>query len=257
MSIRETSNYSKFRLLEENRDVDLSHPRTKALAESMVEYGWLDSFPMTVAPTKNGHYVIKDGQHRLAIAKEFGLPAKYVIETRDIDIPKLQQTSKAWSVKDYAMSFAKSGKCEYQEILDLYHNTPISLTLCAAFLCNTSVFSNIEKSFYQGTYRVKTREKAYHVATIFSTLVDIQPQVKQQNLAKAIWGAYHVPSFDSRRLIENVSRKPSLLICDKTQKGFVAAIEDAYNFGRRDKLPLKFYIEETMKNRVWEGRVTL
>lgn len=254
MSIKVTDDYSKFKMLEENRDVDLEHPRTKNLAESMVDYGWLDSFPATVKPNGSDKMIVIDGQHRIAIAKEFGLPVKYVIETRDIDIPKLQQTSKSWALIDYVKSFAKAGNPDYQELLEFFQSTPLTLTSCASFLADTSTFANITKAFHEGRYRIKARHKANQVASIYRIMIEIQPHVKNQRFTTALWSVYHVPGFDANRLIEGARRKPGLLICNKTLEGFLDALEETYNFGRKDKTPLRFEAKEAMKARSLGGK---
>ena len=77
--IKTTSDYSQFKLMEQNRDVSLDNRKAKNLAKSMQQHGWLNAFPL-MAKKRGNSLVVIDGQHRLSVAIEYGIPVKYVIE---------------------------------------------------------------------------------------------------------------------------------------------------------------------------------
>ena len=81
--IEETADYALFTSGKGNRPVKAGGRR--ALRDSMARYGWLPAFPMMVR-RDSGMLVIIDGQHRFAIAQELGIPARYVVDNREVDV---------------------------------------------------------------------------------------------------------------------------------------------------------------------------
>jgi len=60
--IHETTNYGKFHFSNQNRDVNLTKGKAKLLKKSLNQYGWIDSFPMTVHKNGKATFEILDGQ---------------------------------------------------------------------------------------------------------------------------------------------------------------------------------------------------
>ena len=58
--VMETKDYSKFDLLQFNRDIE----RVNYLTQSMKEFGWIGAYPMHVVRNGKGRYKIKAGHHR-------------------------------------------------------------------------------------------------------------------------------------------------------------------------------------------------
>ena len=114
--ITATKNYRLFHRSDENRALNLK--KHKKLYESMRLYGFLPSFPIVCYRDAKGNLVVKDGQHRLAIAEELGLPVYYVEESIDFDVAVVNCTPKGWTLVDYAQKFAANGVSSYQEHLD-------------------------------------------------------------------------------------------------------------------------------------------
>src|SRR6056297_915954 len=81
--IKTTTDYSLFSMMDQNRDVDMDNRKVKNLAKSMQQYGWLNAFPAMVR-TSGKKLIIIDGQHRISVAREYGIPVKYVIEEKEI-----------------------------------------------------------------------------------------------------------------------------------------------------------------------------
>lgn len=247
--MKTTTNYDMFTLIEENRNVDLDDRETKNLAESMVEFGWLDAFPMMVK--KQGRkLVVFDGQHRLAIAREFGIPVKYVVIDGDVpDVARLQQTAKKWKTRDYAERYAKAGNDHYIELLEFFERYGIPLTMSAAILANTTTFGNTSEKFYGGRYQIKSRRVANELAECWRSLVGINKTFKKAQAIKALWACFHVDSFDRERLLAGAERHGGAIKNMADFEGFLDVFEELYNFGRRDRAPLKFDAREAMKSR--------
>ena len=92
--IYETDDYSMFRKLEGNRDVE----KTGRLKKSMKDNGFLN-IPIVI----NNNCEIIDGQHRAFVAQELKLPIKFVVEPNaDIETTKtVNSGQKNWSVLNF------------------------------------------------------------------------------------------------------------------------------------------------------------
>lgn len=252
--MKTTTNYDMFTLEQENRDVDLRDKETKNLAESMVEFGWFDAFPL-MCVKKGRKLVVKDGQHRLAIAREFGIPVKYVVISGDIpDVAWLQQTSKKWKPKDYASRYAKAGNDHYIQLIAFFERYGIPLTMSAAILANTTTFANTSDRFYRGRYQIKSRRIATELAECWQELVDTNKVFKKLQSVKALWSCFHVDYFDPERLIAGAHRHGGAIKNMATADGFLELFEELYNFGRKGRAPLRFDAIEAMKSRHPCGR---
>lgn len=71
--IKYTSNYSRFKHLNGNRNI--VEPHLRRLIKSIQENGWLENSPVLV----NQKYEIIDGQHRFEACKTLGLPIEYMV----------------------------------------------------------------------------------------------------------------------------------------------------------------------------------
>lgn len=238
--IKTTSNYNIFSLMEENRNIDLSHRKTKNLAESMLEYGWLSAFPL-MAKKDGGRLIVVDGQHRLSVAREYGLPVKYVIEEQLIDVARLNDTSRGWTAMDFAQKFAKSGHDDYAELLQFFESNEIPFTMCAAILSGRENFGGgLVKKFYEGGYKVKARVMAFALSECYSKLIHVAPQLKKLSTVKALWSCFHVDYFDPDRLVDSASKRSTSIGRPVNTDVCLDILQETYNFAKRDKKPLKF-----------------
>jgi len=247
--MKTTTNYSMFTLEEGNRDVNLDDKETKTLAELMVEFGWLDAFPL-MARKRGKKLIVEDGQHRLAIAKEFGIPVKYVVIDGALpDIAKLQRSQKKWKTIDFAMRFAKAGKDDYVELLDFVNKYGIPITMSAALLANTNSFGNVSARFYNGRYEIRNSELATKVAETRRQLMEISCSFKKLQAITALWACFHVDYFEAKRLIKGAARHSGAIKNMGNKEAYLDLYQELYNFGRQDRAPLRFDAEEAMKLR--------
>jgi len=113
--INVTKNYRMFGRSADNREVDLKKHRR--LYESMRRYGFLPCYPIICPRDANKHLYVKEGQHRLAIAEELGLPVYWVETDVDFDVAVVNCTQKVWTPIDYAKKHAADNP-DYREGLD-------------------------------------------------------------------------------------------------------------------------------------------
>lgn len=247
-AIMTTKNYRMFSISEENRPLDLS--RRKALRDSMKAYGFLRSFPLSCCRDKNKKLIVKDGQNRLGIAEELGLPVHYYIEDVDYDIATVNNAQQKWSMNDYAMKWAAQGKESYAKLLvfiDL-HGMPISLG--SALLRGESYLHGREKAHFKvGKYEILDYEFADRVAGVYTQLVGVSQVIKNRNCLSAVIAAMSVHGFDCKRLIEGAKKRPEKLKPYATRDSYLEMIEDIYNFNRTKLIAVKMPALQALRER--------
>lgn len=250
--INVTKDYSLFNRSPSNRPLDLrKHTR---LRKSMEKYGFIHAFPIVCIRDKNKRLIIKDGQHRFAIAETLGLPIYWVevLENEDFDIPEINNTARTWTIEDFAMNLAERGKESYQEAINFSVRHKISLSMSFALLAGTTGWTNVNAAFFSGGFVVKDREWAETVATVYSVVVSIAPRLKNQRFMEACMGVCRVPEFDTQRFIESADKYRENLHPYTTREAFLGMIETIYNHHRmnKSKLPLKFMATQAMQERM-------
>lgn len=105
-----TSDYDEFKLLDANRDPKKA-TRINKIKRSINEVGQIPT-PIIV----NEHFEVIDGQARLQVFKELGLPVYFMI-VPGTGIPEcisVNQASTAWNTTDYIDSYAAQGDENYR-----------------------------------------------------------------------------------------------------------------------------------------------
>lgn len=248
IAINETTDYSKFVFSDLNRPLDLTDPPTKRLAISMLQSGWLNGYPAMVTKIPGGRLQVEEGQHRIRIAKEYGISIKYVIENKDFDLAVINSTSKPWSNEDFANRYAKGGNPHYAELLEFYNQHNIPFTMCAAMLANTASFGNC-RGFKSGDYKIKSREAANAVAETYRKLTMLSKHLKKNSSIKALWACNHVPYFDGERLVSGAEKASYSIKSMPNIERYLELFEELYNHRRHNKYPLAFDAAEAMKDR--------
>ena len=100
--VKTTNNYSKFKLIEENRDVKQLDNKA-SVKESIKKYGYYH-LPILV----NEKYEIIEGQHRFEACKELGLPIHYIMQNglTAKDCAPINSYRKNWVISDYVHLYA-------------------------------------------------------------------------------------------------------------------------------------------------------
>ena len=246
--IQATKNYRLFhRHDDENRPLNIATRRK--LKESMQLYGFLKCYPIICRRDKNGKLIVKDGQHRLAIAEELGLTVYWINDDADFDVAIVNSAAKGWVNKDYALKWAANGITAYQEILDLADRFKMQVSNAAALLAGTTAFQNIGDEFKDGTFKVKDRKWAEAVCVLYSQMCEIGPRVKDNHFLAACMAVCRLPEFDSKRLIAGAERCREKLVKYGTRDGYLEMIEEVFNFGRSKRHPVKIPAQNAMRDR--------
>lgn len=242
-----TKLYSFFKISAENRPLDLR--KHKKLKQSMQRYGFLKSFPIVCVRNASGELIVKDGQHRLAIAEELGIAVHYVVENVDFDVAEVNSTSKIWTVNDYAQRFAADGNPNYIEAIELAESFGLPTSRAFSLLAGTTTFSNITDEFQSGRFVVKERDYARQVASLYSAMVERSDSLKNVRFLAACMSVCRVSGFDPARLISGADRCRDRLLSYSTRDAYLVMIEEVYNFGRTKLASIKIEAIQAMRER--------
>lgn len=246
--IQSTKDYRQFgRHNGENRPIDIK--KHKRLQESMKLYGFLECFPIVCIRDSTGKLVVKDGQHRLMIAESLGLPVHYVVEDKPFDVAIVNSTAKVWTLIDYAQKFSSNGHVEYTEAIEFSKAHRLPIGTAVALLSGTTSWGNVSEPFMDGTWKVKDRQYANAVASVYSPMVALSASLRNARFIEACMAACRVKSFNGDRLVANAQRCREKLVNYSTRDAYLDMMEAVYNFGRKELVGLKAEAIMTMRNR--------
>lgn len=246
VKIQVTKDYSLFGMVAKNRPLNLS--RRKALRASMQSHGFIPAYPIHVVRV-NGRLMVQDGQHRLAVAQELGLPVFYVVCETECDIAAINNTQKPWNMNDYAGCFRAEGNPNYAELMEFCSQHHISTSIAVGMLGNQSHARNLLNAFKRGDFRVRSREKADRVANLYNQIGELNPSIKTKFFIGALMAAVLIQDFDDAQLLRGAQRMPEMLKKYGTREGYLDMIENLYNFGRKTKRAIRIEAENALRSR--------
>lgn len=245
--IQVTKNYRLFCRSEDNRPTNAnSH---KKLAASMKHYGFLKCFPIVCYRDKKGNLIVKDGQHRLAIAADLGLPVYWVEVDVDFNTAEINDTPVVWKLRDFATMYVNKGHSEYQKALDYSELHGLPLGMSVALLAGYVNFGAVEKNFVNGTFKVKDQAWADMVASVYTPIVKMTRQLRNARFIEACMAVCRVEVFDPKRMIQCAERCREKLVPYSTRDAYLDMLEEIYNFGRQRHVGLKAEAVNAMRSR--------
>lgn len=238
INIQVTKDYSKFKIVNGNREINKAH--VKRLAKSISDNNLLEFNPILV----NKNYEVIDGQHRLTVAQENNLPVYFVMVNPAglAEVQLLNANSKAWSMSDYLKSYIKLGINDYSILEDYMDQYGLPLMISAAFLegieLNSQKFKNLPQKFRAGEFRVKSLNKAIQLA---EKIVIFKPYVE-----KGAWrGRYFIEALTTafgivraEKLLKKVKTSKKLIIPQVNRTAYLRALEDILNYRSRSETRL-------------------
>ena len=242
-----TKDYRLFERSDKNRPLNLG--KHKRLERSMKEYGFLACFPIVCSRNGEKHLVVKDGQHRLAIAEALALPVYWVEETIDFDVAVVNNGQLVWVPRDYALSWAARGDEAYKEGIEFSEAHRLPVAVAFGLLAGTVTYRNIWPDFIAGKFKIKDRPYAERVASIYSATVAMAPRLRNARFIEACMAVCRVESFDLSRFIQGLDRCRDKLVPYSTRDAYLDMIEAVYNFGRKNLSPLKVSAAQAMRDR--------
>lgn len=252
-SITATRNYALFELHLFNRDVE----KINRLKESMRKHGWIDAYPMHCVREGNGRLRIKAGHHRFTVARELGIPVKYVVCDDDATIYELEQATNKWDLPDYLVSHCRTGKADYCEVARYIKETGIGVANAASMFYGEMAGShNVQDAFKRGDFNIRDRQHPLVVAQIVRAFREagVAWAINQQFI-QAISRIAKCPQFVLARALQKIAAHGSLCQKQPNLERYMQMFEDIYNRQAKDRVPLVFFADEAAKARNKAHRV--
>lgn len=233
-TITGTKNYRLFTTVGVgNRPLDPAKHRK--LKKSLQQYGFRPECPLICWRNKQGQLEVQDGQHRLALSEELGIPVFYIETEQPLPIADHNGTSVPWSVSDYARQHAEAGKADYREALDFSAQYGLSPGTGFGLLSGASYGKNIVPSIKDGTFKIKDRRFAVRAAGLYKFVRAASRDIcKGERLMDAIVACFRVDGFDERRIEDGAAANPDLLKRHVGRDEYLEMLESLYNFKRRE-----------------------
>lgn len=245
-----TTDYSKFKRLEGNRDV--LKTRVEKVKRSIEKVGYINS-PIIV----NEFYEIVDGAARYEVAKENGFPIVYTI-VPGIGIEHciaMNTASTNWKMQDYVNCYAENGNESYgylARLLEQYGKLFAFSVVCNALTGNMALSGS--ESLRNGTMKA-TREDYEKAIFTLELLKKVRPvfhpiKGRHEYYYMAVAFCYkNMPDIDMDRMIEKLIITQASLLPVANMEQALTQIELAYNNKARNKV----YIVTEYK-KIMDGR---
>lgn len=246
--ILESNNYGMFEMCEFNRDIRKIRP----LVNSMKKYGFRSSTPIEVVKNGKGKMKIRSGHHRFVAAQTLKIPIKYIVMDDDITIYEMEETVNNWSMKDYLDANVREGKEEYIEIRKYCEETGLTISNAIAILKGSTSLGKL----YLDKFKIGEFERNRD-SELYRNVLDIFSAMKSRNIhgynvtnfARAVAKCCLLPEFRINHFISRIKQYPFLFKKMATTDQYVDLIEEIYNYKSREKFPLRFRVDEKMKER--------
>nr|DAV13399.1 MAG TPA: DNA binding domain protein [Caudoviricetes sp.] len=236
--VYEEKDYSKFKRLENNRDVTES--RKEKLKASIASGEILN--PIIV----NEKMEIIDGQGRYEAKKELGLPIQYVI-SKGAGIKECQKMNKyntKWSYVDYIQSYAALGNENYINFQNACEKLKCPPTKTATF-ANLLNGGNLTDKIQDGTLKFDESLYKYTIRNFnyFSDILEAlmhQGRVNQSFVLASIILFDH-PKYDHKKMIEQCKRYRTSFVQMARREDQVKELQRIYNMRAKNKIYFEDY----------------
>jgi hypothetical protein len=247
--LEKTYDYSRFEMHDHNRALH----DNDVLLESMQKHGFMPSSPIHCVQNGSGKYKIIRGHHRFSYAKRLKLPVYYVLDNSNTNIFDLEGSAlQAWSVKDFAVGYARSGHKDIATLLAFKQKHGLTLLSAASLLGGESAGSgNKVKSVKSGKFKLGDTKHATQLVAITDLCREQQiPFATATTFVNALSMALRVPEFDQNIFMHRIRTSGTNLRRRSKVEDYLDEIEALYNYGAKAKrLPLKFKAIELSRQR--------
>lgn len=239
--VYEEKDYSKFKRLENNRDV--TEARKEKLKASISSGEILN--PIIV----NEKMEIIDGQGRYEAKKELGLPIQYVIsEGAGIkECQKMNKYNEKWSFVDYIQSYAGTGNQNYIYFAKACEEIKCPPTKTATFE-NMCYGGRLTEAIQNGTLRFDIDTYMYTINNFkkFTEILDAllyQGRVNQ-NFILACIVLFDYPQYDHEKMIRQCKKYRTNFAQMAKREDQVKELSRIYNMNARNKIYFEDYFRE-------------
>lgn len=246
-TVYRTYDYSKFRIMADNRNLNLLH--VKRLVQSF-------GIKHLVSPLIVNEYLeVIDGQHRLEASKESGNPVYYImVDGYGIeDVQILNTNQKNWQKLDYLESYCAAGRKPYLEFKKFMSDFPeLSFQACERILTGYSQGKKMGKvgnhkvqmrDFEEGKLFIPDVNKSYSVAR---KIMDFKPYYAgfgRGIFATVMLSLLKSKNYNHKEMLHKLSVAPIKLQDCLNVEAYKMLLEDIYNHKRQKENKVSFRYE--------------
>jgi hypothetical protein len=238
IQVHTTTEYSLFKILNGNRDVNELHLRR--LKESIKKNH------LTTIIMVNEKFEIIDGQHRFLVCQELKLPINYIISKNYglNEVQILNANMKNWSTNDYVNGYCDLGYKDYEMYRDFVADYGFSSRLAILLLSgeqeNGSNPVSAATKFKAGLFKIKDLDNAKRMAEKLKMIEPFYKGFMRRSFVLAIYQMFKNNNFDFPEFLAKLKQQPTTLQDCTSITQYKVLIEDIYNYRRREKINLRF-----------------
>lgn len=233
-----TDEYSKFKFMEGNRNVDLRH-----LAKLT------DSFKTKQLPIPivvNKYMEILEGQHRFIVCKANQLPIYYII-IDDCDIKDailINTISKKWTMEDYLEHYCTLGYQHYINLKNFVEFTGLNSN-CARLFCEdfSGKPSKSNTKFAVGKFEMIPFDEAIKNFEIYRDYNKC-PAFNMQIFMLAVIKISKNPKYNHKKMISKLDDFYYKVTKRVTKNEYIQVLTEIYNYNTNKENKVYFYINE-------------
>ena len=226
-----TQDYSKFKLMEDNRDVDDSH-----VAELVVSIRKRGQLQPIIINEKNE---IIDGQRRFTSCKILGIPVMYIVsyKTTIKDVLLINTSQKSWNRHDYLKAYSHNNHwnhAEYRKISTFLKTYSLKFDIALFLLYGQPIQHSAGKGlkdFKMGDFKVENLEAAQRHANQLMKIKAFAPNlVDIGKFCKAFLKVSLIDDFSYVVAYKQLEKNTKKFDKCQNQEDWDEAMVRAYNF---------------------------
>lgn len=234
-TIKKTADYSLFKRIGGNRNVDKHHVDT--LVKRMVERDL--KIPIVV----NENMEVIDGQHRLKAREIIGLPVYYVL-IEGLDAQSMMQANsdnKNWTMDDYLNSYIEQNFHHYKVYKEFKQRWGFGHSECITLLTGSSKRSGgVYNDFKNGEFGVSDLENAESFAQKIIGIEKFYSGARRRSFVHAMITALKMDSFNYEDFLNKLEYQSSKMVHCTNATQYLRLIEEIYNFNRQTEKRIHF-----------------
>ena len=191
------------------------------------------------------NFKVVDGQHRLAVCEELGLPVYYHVlpdKVRMIEVMELNSNSTNWVWDDYVNAHISSNTLNsdsygYLKAMCNKYSVPKATIASLLFHGNADRSKSLTEAIQQGEFRVRYQSE---VITFLDNMESLKPVISAYTgpITQAFWEVKDNEQFSFEKFLHKCNIKSETLKHLGSKKQALSAIEDIYNFSSKNRVIL-------------------
>lgn len=236
-----TNNYSVFRMINGNRDLD-DRKIKRIIKEIEAGNDMLQYYPIPVKEVGE-RLDILDGQNRFYIDKKLKRPVYYILVAEEksmLEIAKVNSNVEKWKPKDFINCYVQLGNENYEILKQFLDKYDISLSVSLIMLSTgepgtESAHNSINDSFRSGTFEVKKLTEATQLAEECRFFKSF-PNWRSRAFVIAIYRIKKANLISLEDLVAAYKKRPEMLTEQANYKAYVNTLEQIVNVGKQKRI---------------------